>query len=63
MNSGHGQALDLRLGLTKPEDVGFALRWGIIGCGRSCSIQSCSEISQISAWLLFVCVFHCCCTD
>eukprot|EP00439_Symbiodinium_sp_Y106_P033842 s333_g4.t1 len=25
--------LDLRLGLTKPEDTAFRLRWGILGCG------------------------------
>ncbi|CAE7465950.1 dhdh, partial [Symbiodinium pilosum] len=25
--------LDVRLGLTKPEDVSFKLRWGILGCG------------------------------
>jgi predicted dehydrogenase len=34
MNTGPGQALDLRLGLTKSEDVSFPLRWGIIGCGN-----------------------------
>jgi len=26
--------LDIRLGLTKPEDVAFPLRWGILGAGR-----------------------------
>ena len=34
MNTGPGQALDLRLGLTKPDDTAFPLRWGIIGCGN-----------------------------
>lgn len=29
-----GTPRDVRLGLTKPEDVGFPLRWGIIGAGE-----------------------------
>jgi dihydrodiol dehydrogenase / D-xylose 1-dehydrogenase (NADP) len=42
--------MDIRLGLTKPNDVAYPLRWGIIGAGEIsrqwvCAVQACAGAS------------------
>jgi len=46
--------LDVRLGLTKPEDVSYKLRWGILGCGPISS-DWCKCLKEVPGAVLQAC--------